>query len=77
MAAAPITTPQAFADVIAAEMASGVETAVESWMAEIDEALSDLRLTSLGKLNAVKDVLEKYKGLTGKKQLARRAARAV
>ena len=53
-------------------MANGVEMAVESWMAEIDQAFQDTKLTTLGRMNAVKDVLEKYKLLTGKQQLARR-----
>jgi hypothetical protein len=42
-------------------------------MAQIDEVLSDSRLTSLGRLQAVRQVLEKYKQVTGKEQLHRRA----
>ena len=56
----------------AEEMANGVEMAVESWLAEIDQAFQDTRLTTLGRMNAVMDVLEKYKRLTGKQQLVRR-----
>jgi hypothetical protein len=61
-----------FVDAVAKEMASGVETAVECWMAQIDEALTDLHLTTLGRLNAVTQILANYKRLTGKEDLQRR-----
>ena len=61
-----------FVDAVAREMACGVETAVECWLAQIDEAMTDLRLTSLGRLNAVTQILANYKRLTGKEQLQRR-----
>ncbi len=61
-----------FVDAVAREMASGVETAVECWMAQIDEALADLHLTTVGRLNAVKQILANYKRLTGKEDLQRR-----
>lgn len=68
MATATITNQQ-FVDAIAAEMAYGVDVAVESWMAEIDAAMNDLQLTTLGKMNAIKRILENYKRVTGKTQL--------
>ena len=52
--------------VIAEEMAYGVETAVECWMTQIELALADTRLTTLGRLQAVREVVENYKHLTGK-----------
>ena len=61
-------------DVIASEMALGVERAVECWMAQIDQALRDDRLTSLGRLNAVREIVEQYKRLTGKTYLEARRA---
>jgi hypothetical protein len=60
------STTQVFVDVIAAEMACGIDAAVEHWMAEIEMALTDPGLTTLGRMNAAKEVLEKYKCLTGK-----------
>lgn len=66
---ASITVPGNLVDIIAAEMASGVDRAVECWMSQIDEALRDVRLTSLGRLQAVKEIVERYKSLTGKAQL--------
>ena len=57
---------------IASEMVSGVERAVECWMSQIEVALTDAHLTSLGRLDAVREILEKYKRLTGKTELQAR-----
>jgi hypothetical protein len=54
--------------VIAEEMADGVETAVDCWMTQIDSVLTDTRLSPLGRLNAVQEVVQNYKLLTGKVQ---------
>lgn len=62
---------------VAVEMALGVETAVESWMAQIEQTLEDTRLTTLGRLNAVAAILDKYKKLTGKAHLECRRTSAV
>ena len=43
---------------------------------QIDEAMTDLRLSSLGRLNAVRQILANYKSLTGKEQLQRRKDRS-
>ncbi len=59
-----------FINVVAAEMAHGVETAVERWLAQIERAVTDGHLTTLGRLNAVQEVLQDYKRLTGKVQLS-------
>lgn len=59
-------------DVIASEMARGVERAVDLWMSQIEQALTDAQLTSLGRLNAVTEILRKYQSGTGKIQLAGR-----
>lgn len=59
-------------DVIASEMACGVERAVDCWMAQIEQAVTDVHLTSLGRLNAVREIVRKYKSLTGKMQLTGR-----
>ena len=64
------TVPPEFVSVVAGEIAIGVETAVESWMAQIDGALQDARLTTLGRMHAVEDILARYKQLTGKRQLS-------
>lgn len=63
-------------DVIASEMARGVEQAVDCWMSQIEQAITDVHLTSLGRLNAVTDILRKYKSLTGKMHLGGRKGSA-
>jgi len=55
-----------FVEIIAAELSAGVDVAVESWMAQVDEALHDPKLTTLGRMNSVKEVLARYKSLNGK-----------
>ncbi len=65
--------PTDLVDVIAREMSVGVERAVECWMAEIEDALTDMHLTSLGRLNAVCDIVNEYKQLTGKAELKDRS----
>jgi hypothetical protein len=54
--------------VIAEEMAYGVETAVECWMTQIEAALIDTQLTTMGRMNAVHEIVQNYKLLTGKVQ---------
>lgn len=56
-------------NVIASEMASGVERAVDCWMAQVEHAMTDVRLTTLGRVNAVRQILETYKRVTGRQQL--------
>jgi len=67
--------PREIVDVIADEMACGVDRAVECWMSQVEQALDDTGLTSLGRLYAVKEVVERYKSLTGKAELEVRGPR--
>ena len=62
---------------IAEEIAHGVQTAVDCWMTEIDLALTDTHLTTLGRLNAVQEIVENYKRLTGQHDLTCRMLPAV
>lgn len=71
------TVPLEFVSVVAGEIATGVDQAVESWMAQIDGALQDDHLTTLGRMNAVQDILTKYKQLTGKRELRCRNPRTL
>ncbi len=54
--------------VIAEEMSFGVEIAVERWMTQIDSALTDAQLATLGRLSAVHEIVQNYKRRTGKVQ---------
>lgn len=65
--------PTDLINIIASEMSVGVDRAVECWMSEIEQALTDTHLTSLGRLNAVCEIVNEYKQLTGKVQLRDRS----
>ena len=58
-----------FVSAVANELMLGIDNAIECWMAKVEEALTDSRLTTLGRLNAVHEVLEDYKRLSGKARL--------
>ncbi len=58
-----------FIQMIATEMSTCVDRAVERWMAEFDSVLNNPRLTTLGRLQGVRDVLTRYKNVTGKAEL--------
>jgi hypothetical protein len=64
-----IALPKDFVEAIAGEVSLAVEKAVDCWMSQIEGVLTDVKLTSLGKLNAADEILKKYKRLTGKSQL--------
>jgi len=70
---ATATIPANLIETIAGEMSSGIDRAVECWMSQIEQALTDVQLTSLGRLQAVRQVIEKYKDVTGKTQLQGRS----
>ena len=69
MSALHASIPGDFVSLVAGEIASSVDTAVEFWMAQVEGALQDDRLTTLGRMNAVQAVLASYKHLTGKTEL--------
>jgi hypothetical protein len=70
MLATPTPTRR-FVEMVASELACGVDRAVESWLAEIERALNDQHLTTLGRLYAVQAIVARYKQVTGKEQLTR------
>jgi len=47
-------------EAVVLEMSAGIDRAVSFWMNQIEDVLSDSRLTTLGRLQAVKDVLGQY-----------------
>ena len=66
---ATVAVAQEFVSIIAEEIASGVDRAVECWMAQMEEALNDGHLTTPGRLAAVQAVMRQYKEITGKGEL--------
>jgi len=55
-----------FVDFVYTEMSQAASAAVDRWISEIDAALNDPHLTTLGRLNAVQQVVERYKQVTGR-----------
>ena len=54
-----------FIDAVATEMASGIDAAVECWMAQLESVLEDSRLTTMGRLQAVQEIVAHYRGTAG------------
>jgi hypothetical protein len=52
---------QQFIDAVSAEVCAGIDRAVGFWMSRIEDVLQDSRLTTLGRLQAVKDVVGTYR----------------
>jgi hypothetical protein len=46
---------------VAAEMSAGIEWAVGAWITEIEAALDDSTLTTLGRLRAVQEIVQRYR----------------
>ena len=66
---ATAATDQNLIEAIATELASSVEAAVDQWMAEFESVLQNPRLTMLARLQAIQDVVTRYKYATGKSEL--------
>ncbi len=60
-----------FIQAVATEMASGIDAAVQCWLTQIEQALENRNLTTLGRPQAVREILANYKRLTGKVYLVR------
>lgn len=49
---------------VVAEMSQGIECALGFWMEQIEDALSDPQLTTLGRLYAVQAIVQQYRHST-------------
>lgn len=58
---ATVATNQALIEAVAFEMSQGIDCAVEFWMGQIEHALGDPELTSLGRLNAVRAIVHNFR----------------
>ena len=54
-----------FVEVIAEQVASCVDNAVELWMSEFESVLDDPHLTTLGRLQAMRAIVARYQQLRG------------
>ena len=57
---ATIATDHALIEAVVGEMQDGIERAVGFWMAQIEKALRDPGLTTLGRMNAVREIVNRY-----------------
>jgi hypothetical protein len=55
------TTQRELIETVAAEMTAGIDRAVGFWMRQVEDALTDSRLTTLGRLHAVQDVVAAFR----------------
>jgi hypothetical protein len=55
-----VATDRELIEAVVGEMHDGIERAVDFWMAQIEDALHDPRLTTLGRMNAVKEIVNRY-----------------
>jgi|GEM_PF-642398 hypothetical protein len=58
---APGSNNQELIEAVATEMSAGIQWAVGAWITEIEAALDDSSLTTLGRLRAVQDVVRRYR----------------
>jgi hypothetical protein len=47
-------------EAVAAEMTTGIQCAVDYWMGQIESVFNDANMTTLGRLQAVKEILKTY-----------------
>jgi hypothetical protein len=62
-------TNRDFIEAVAAEISSGIHAALDCWMVRIESALEARTLTTLGRLQAVQEIVAEYKNLTGRADL--------
>jgi hypothetical protein len=58
---AGVVTADALIEAIVMEMSDGIECAVNFWMDQIERALHDPRLTTLGRMHAVLEIVKHYR----------------
>jgi hypothetical protein len=58
-----------FIEAVAGELALGIESAVEHWLSKIESVFENPRLTTLGRLQTIQDIVADYKRLAGKVRL--------
>ena len=66
---ASATTRTDFVTLVAEEIISGIDHAVEYWMGRIEQELARSSLTAIERVHAIERVLREYKDVSGKTQL--------
>ncbi len=63
------TTSADFISLVAEEIFTGIDHAVEYWMGRLEQELTGPGLTTIDRLRAIERLVREYKDLTGKTQL--------
>jgi hypothetical protein len=58
---ATVATDQALIEAVIAEMSDGIECAVGFWIEQVEHSLGDPHLTTLGRLNMVREIVKQYR----------------
>jgi hypothetical protein len=59
-----------FVSLVAEEIASGIDHALDYWLGRIEMELADAKLTTIERVRAIELILREYKEATGKVQLS-------
>jgi hypothetical protein len=71
---ASVATRADFVSLVAEEIVSGIDQALDYWLGRIDMELADTKLTTVERLRAIELILREYKEATGKSELSCAAA---
>ena len=66
---ATLARQQDFIEAVASELASGIDSAVQCWMMQFEAVLDNPRLTTSDQMQALREILHRYKVATGKTSL--------
>ena len=66
---ASAATGTEFVSMVAEEIVSGIDNAVEYWLGRIEQELGDGSLTTSEQVRAIQRILREYKEVTGKTQI--------
>jgi hypothetical protein len=66
---ASTATGTEFVSMVAEEIVSGIDNAVEYWLGRIEQELTDGSLTTSEQVHAIQRILREYKEVTGKTQI--------
>lgn len=58
---ATVASDRELIQAVVAELSQGIESALGFWMGQIENALGDPHLTTLGRLNAVRAIVQEYR----------------
>ena len=71
---ASVATRADFVSLVADEIVSGIDQALDYWLGRIDLELADAKLTTVERLRAIELILREYKEATGKSEVSCAAA---